>query len=130
MKHYLVETQDNNNDSPAEEKNPRENDEQVGEEILENIGLKLTKAEAKTIEADGGVDLREMDTLLAMGGMKPSNTIVEAFNELDTNKNGKLEESELNSNIEGEDYGILDALMKPVKSLIDKVLRRGTILTV
>ena len=56
------------------------------------------------MEADGGIDLNELETLLAKVGLKPSTTVIGKFNELDTNKNGKIEESEVESEGLGEDY--------------------------
>ena len=56
------------------------------------------------MEADGGIDLNELETLLAKVGLKPSTTVIGKFNELDTNKNGKIEKSEVESEGSGEDY--------------------------
>ena len=52
--------------------------------------------------------------------------LVETQDKSDTNNEGKLDKSELNSNTEGEDYGILDFLLNPLKTTIDNVLGRGT----
>ena len=62
------------------------------------------------MEADGGIDLNELETLLAKVGLKPSTKVIEKFHELDTNKNGKIEESEVESEGlgEGEDYGLVE----------------------
>ena len=78
------------------------------------IKPKLTEEEATKIKSDGGVDQEEFKTMLAKGGLKPSPLSSKSFNELDTNKNGKLEESEVKPDIEGEgmDYGIFDWLGK------------------
>ena len=56
------------------------------------------------MEADGGIDLNELERVFAKGGLKPSTTVIGKFNELDTNKNGKIERSEVRSEGEGEDY--------------------------
>ena len=56
------------------------------------------------MEADGGIDLNELETLLAKVGLKPSTMVIGKFNELDTNKNGKIEKSEVESEGSGEDY--------------------------
>ena len=66
------------------------------------------------MKSDGGLDQEEFKTVLAKGGLKPSPLSNQKFNELDTNKNGKLEESEVKSNTEGEgdgeDYNFWDWL--------------------
>ena len=53
------------------------------------------------MESDGGIDTNELNTVLSKSNIKPSADITEKFNELDSNKNGKLEESEVSSAIEG-----------------------------
>ena len=72
-------------------------------ELLDKIRHNINAEEVKEMEADGGIDLNELETLLVKGGLKLSTTIIEKFNELDTNKNGKIEESEVKGL--GEDYG-------------------------
>ena len=74
-------------------------------ELLDKIRHNINAEEVKEMEADGGIDLNELETLLVKGGLKLSTTIIEKFNELDTNKNGKIEESEVKSEGLGEDYG-------------------------
>ena len=59
--------------------------------------FKITPEEKRQIESDGGIDKNELNTLLSKSNIKPSAEITEKFNELDTNKNGKLEESEIRS---------------------------------
>ena len=59
--------------------------------------FKITLEEKRQIESDGGIDKNELNTLLSKSNIKPSAEITEKFNELDTNKNGKLEESEIRS---------------------------------
>ena len=56
------------------------------------------------MEMDGGFDLNEVKTILAKSGLKPPTNIIEKFNELDTNKNGLIERSEVGFEEEGEDY--------------------------
>ena len=58
------------------------------------------------MEADGAIDLNELETVFAKSGLKLSNRIIKNFHKLDTNKNGKIEKSEVNSegSGEGEDY--------------------------
>ena len=58
------------------------------------------------MKSDGGLDQEEFKTVLAKGGLKPSPLSNQKFDELDTNKNGKVEESEVKSDTkgEGEDY--------------------------
>ena len=54
---------------------------------------------------DGGIDTNELSTVLSKSNIKPSAEITKKFNELDTNKNGKLEESDFSTATEGgEDY--------------------------
>ena len=75
-------------------------------ELLDKIRHNINAEEVKEMEADGGIDLNELETILAKGGLKLSTRIIETFNELDTNKNGKIEESEVESDGSGEDYAI------------------------
>ena len=63
----------------------------------QEIGFKITPEEKRQIESDGGIDKNELNTLLSKSNIKPSAKLTEIFNELDTNKNGKLEESEIRS---------------------------------
>ena len=56
------------------------------------------------MESDGGIDLEELKKIFSRGGLKLQTQVVERFNELDANKNGKLEQSEVKSDGEGEDY--------------------------
>ena len=68
------------------------------------------KALADKINAEGAIDLKELNTLLAMSGQNPSGMTVDKFNELDTNGDGKIEESEVKSGSKGEDYDLTKAL--------------------
>ena len=52
----------------------------------------------------GGIDLDEVEKIFCWGGLKLQTQVIERFNELDANKNGKLEQSEVKSDGEGEDY--------------------------
>ena len=55
------------------------------------------------MESDGGFDQQELKTMFAQGGLDISPN-VDKFNELDTDKDGKIEQSEVNGG-EGEgDY--------------------------
>ena len=74
-------------------------------ELLDKMRHNINAEEAKEI-----IDLNELETLLAKVGLKPSTTVIGKFNELDTNKNGKIEESEVESEGlgEGEDYGLVE----------------------
>ena len=57
------------------------------------------------MESDGGIDKKELNTVFSKSNIKPSAEITKKFNELDTNKNGKVDESELSSVTKGgEDY--------------------------
>ena len=83
------------------------------------------------MESDGGIDKYELKKALRMCKIKLSarirNRINEKFNELDTNKNGKLENSEVRSGT-GEDYfgglgglitKVLPVLMENLPQVID-----------
>ena len=83
------------------------------------------------MESDGGIDKYELKKALRMCNIKLSarirNRINEKFNELDTNKNGKLENSEVRSGT-GEDYSgglggliakVLPVLMENLPQVID-----------
>ena len=73
--------------------------------LSREITSKITPEEKSQMESDGGIDTNEWKTILSNSNIKPSAEITKIFNELDTNKNGILEESELSSAIEGgEDY--------------------------
>ena len=82
---------------------------------------KITPKEKKQMASDGAIDKYELKKALRMCNIKLSarirNRINEKFNELDTNKNGKLENSEVRSGT-GEDYfgglGGLIAKVMPV----------------
>ena len=63
----------------------------------QEIRFKITPEEKRQIESDGGIDKNELNTLLSKSNIKPSAKLTEIFNDLDTNKNGKLEESEIRS---------------------------------
>ena len=65
--------------------------------LAQEIISKITPEEKRQIESDGGIDKNELNTLLSKSNIKPSAKLTEIFNELDTNKNGKLEESEIRS---------------------------------
>ena len=73
-------------------------------ELLDKMRHNINAEEAKEMEADGGIDLNELEAIFAKVGLKPSTTVIGKFNELDTNKNGKIEESEVESEGSGEDY--------------------------
>ena len=74
-------------------------------ELLDKIRHNINAEEVKEMEADGGIDLNELQRVFAKVGLKPSTKVIEKFHELDTNKNGKIEESEVKSEGLGEDYG-------------------------
>ena len=80
-------------------------------ETLNKMRRNINAKEAKKIEADGGLDLNEVETIFATVGLKPlPPRIIEKFYELDTNENGKIEESEFESegSEEGEDYSLVE----------------------
>ena len=80
--------------------------EGIATDTWNNIKPKITEEESSKMKSDGGLDQEEFKTVLAKGGLKPSPLSNQKFNELDTNKNGKVEESEVKSDTkgEGEDY--------------------------
>ena len=97
----------------------------VAAALSKKIVSKITDEEKKKIERDGGVDKDELNKALAKIGIKPSGKITKKFNELDTNKNGKLEASETeniwNFGTDGEDYS-LDALGQHLGPLGDALM--------
>ena len=77
----------------------------ISKELSKEIASKETDDEKKKMVADGGIDLNELNAALSKDNIKPSAMVTEKFKELDTNKNGKLEKSEVSSENEGgEDY--------------------------
>ena len=84
----------------------------VAAALSKKIVSKITDEEKKKIERDGGVDKDELNKALAKIGIKPSAKITKKFNELDTNKNGKLEPMEVSYartdiwRTDGEDYNL------------------------
>ena len=81
------------------------------------------------MESDGGIDTNELNTVLSKSNIKSSADITEKFNELDTNKNGKVEESELSSITKGgEDYffgGLLQTLLPTLVQNLPQILQLG-----
>ena len=69
--------------------------------LSQEIISKITPEEEREMESDGGIDKDELNKVLLKSNIKPSAEITEKFNELDTNKNGKIEESEISSMTEG-----------------------------
>ena len=78
--------------------------QKIAMKLLNKMRQNITEEEAKEMEMDGGFDLNEVKTILAKSGLKPPTNIIEKFNELDTNKNGLIERSEVGFEEEGEDY--------------------------
>ena len=76
---------------------------------------KITPKEKKQMASDGAIDKYELKKALRKCNTKLSARIKKKFNELDINKNGKLEESEIRSG-KGEDY------FEGLGGLIEKVL--------
>ena len=115
----------NGGDGGKTEKDPQKIAEGIAEETLDKIRPKMTEEEATQMKSDGGVDQEELKTMFAKAGLKPSASSDAKFTELDTNKNGKLEESEVKSDTkgEGEDYlvEIIEGLLEDVakKVLVD-----------
>ena len=70
---------------------------------------KLASLLQSKMKSEGGFKLPELKTMFVQSGLNLSPNIVK-FNELDTNKNGILEESEVNSDykVDGEDYDNYD----------------------
>ena len=107
-------------DSGQTEKDPQKIAEQIATETWNKIQPKMTEEESTKMKSDGGLDKEEFKTMLAKGGLKPSPLSDEKFAELDTNKNGKLEESEVKSDTEGEgeDYSLLSWLEDTFQKVI------------
>ena len=78
--------------------------QKIAMKLLNKMRQNITEEEAREMEMDGGFDLNEVKTILAKSGLKPPTNIIEKFNELDTNKNGLIERSEVGFEEEGEDY--------------------------
>ena len=81
--------------------------QKIAMKLLNKMRQNITEEEAREMEMDGGFDLNEAKTILAKSGLKPPTNIIEKFNELDTNKNGLIEKSEVGYE-EGEDYLIFE----------------------
>ena len=79
--------------------------------LSQEIVSKITPEEKRQIESDGGIDKNELNTVLLKSNIKPSAEITEKFNELDTNRNGKIEESEISSTTEGRESRIFPNLL-------------------
>ena len=79
------------------------------------------------MKSDGGLDQEEFKTMLAKAGLKPSPLSIQQFNLLDTNKNGKIEESEVKSKTagNGEDYSFWDWLKSTATAIIGAVAGAG-----
>ena len=105
------------------ETDPQKIGQQMTDEIWNKIKSKMTKEESTQIKSDGGLDQEEFKTMLAKAGLKPSPLSVQQFNLLDTNKNGKIEESEVKSKTEGdgEDYSFLSWLGHTLTAVIGAV---------
>ena len=82
--------------------------QKIAMKLLNKMRQNITEEEAREMEMDGGFDLNEVKTILAKSGLKPPTNIIEKFNELDTNKNGLIEKSEVGYEEEGEDYLIFE----------------------
>ena len=113
-------------DGNQTEIDPKKIAQQVATETLEKIRPNMTEEEGTKIKSDGGVDPEEFKTMIAKGGLKPSALSSQKFNELDTNKNGKLEESEVQLDTVigfGEDYGFWDWLGGVVEKILVAVAK-------
>ena len=72
-----------------------------GQDSSESVQNKLKNVAnlvQSKIKSDGGLNHQELNTMFAKSGLDRSPNI-DKFNALDTNKNGKLEESEITGNI-------------------------------
>ena len=111
------------------ETDPHKIGQQMTDEIWNKIKSKMTKEESTQMKSDGGLDQEEFKTMLAKAGLKPSPLSIQQFNLLDTNKNGKIEESEVKSKTEGEgngeDYSLWDWLKKTATAIIGAVAGAG-----
>ena len=89
--------------------------------------LKVTANEAKKMQAAGGITQADFTTLLAKGGMKPSASSIKAFNAMDKNKDGKIDESEANAEGGGEDYSFWSWLKGFATHVLEGVATYGAI---
>merc|ERR1739838_1219200 len=74
-------------------------------ELSKKIVERESDIELNEMASDGGIDLNELKTVLAKNDLETSPMIIDRFKELDTNENGLLEKSEVESEDDGEDYG-------------------------
>ena len=99
---------------------------EIAAKLSREITSKITPDEKRQMESDGGIDKNELKALLSKSNIKPSAEIAEKFNELDTNKNGKLEESEISSTTKGgKDYffpGIIGVVVSTMVPILIKSL--------
>ena len=103
-----------------------ENRKEIAAKLSREITSKITPDEKIQMESDGGIDENELKAVLSKSNIKPSAEIAEKFNELDTNKNGKLEESEISSTTKGgKDYffpGIIGVVVSTMVPILIKSL--------
>ena len=103
---------------------------QIAAELSREITSKITPEVKIQMESDGGIDTNELNTILSKSNIKPSAEITKKFNELDTNKNGKVEKSEVSS--QGEDYffgGLFESLFPVLIQNLPQILQlKGQIL--
>ena len=76
----------------------KEVNQTVKDEMTEKEIKNLASLVQSKMKSDGGFSQPELNTMFAKSGLDRSPNI-DKFNALDTNKNGKLEESEITGNI-------------------------------
>ena len=99
------------------------------EKLSREITSKITPKEKREMESDGGIDINELNTVLSKSNINSPTEVTKMFNKLDTNKNGKLEQSELRSKSKGgEDYfigGLFSSLVPVLIQNLPSILQLG-----
>ena len=94
---------------------------QIVAKLSREIASKITPDEKSQMESDGGIDTNELNTVLSKSNIKPSADITEKFNELDTNKNGKLEEAEVSLTNEAGEI-IKQIIMEIIMQIMQEII--------
>ena len=94
---------------------------QVAAKLSREIASKINPDEKSQMESDGGIDTNKLNTVFSKSNIKPSADITEKFNELDTNKNGKLEEAEVSLTNEAGEL-IKQIIMEIIMQIIMQII--------
>ena len=90
-------TQDYENDGILNQTGGQDSSPNVKDQLKTLAGFVQNK-----MKSNGSLDQQELKTMFAKAGLDISPN-VDKFNELDANKNGKIEQSEVNPQTNGED---------------------------